>query len=179
VLPLRWRWDPPGRHVGGDLGDVVEVAVVMNQHGVVVTRHTGDDQVGEGFAVHASDEHGLLQIRDRDARFTEVFDAVLAAAGMRIIKMPPRAPRANAIEECFVGTVRRELLDRLLIVNARHARSVLADFEQHVNTNRPHRALGQAAPRRPLPDPHPPDPLSGSEDATALGGLLHEYHQVA
>jgi transposase InsO family protein len=90
-----------------------------------------------------------------------------------------RAPRANAITERFVGTVRRELLDRLLIVNARHARLVLAEFEQHVNTHRPHRALGQAAPLRPLPDPRPPDTPVRVRRRDRLGGLIHEYQQVA
>jgi len=118
-------------------------------------------------------------IRDRDARFTEVFDAVFTAAGMTIVRTPVRAPRANAIAERFVGTLRREILDRILILNARHARSVLADFEQHVNTHRPHRALGQAAPRRPLPDPHPPGTAVGVRRRDRLGGLIHEYQQVA
>lgn len=90
-------------------------------------------------------------IGDRDALFTQTIDAVVTAAGMTITKTPVRAPRANATAERFVGTVRREILDRVLIVNAGHARLVLADFEQHLNTHRPHRALGQAAPRHPLP----------------------------
>ena len=115
----------------------------------------------------------------RDARFTDAFDAVFTATGMTIVRTPVRAPRANAIAERFVGTVRRELLDRILIVNARHARLVLAEFEQHVNTHRPHRALGQAAPRRPLPDPRPPSTAVRVRRRDRLGGLLHEYQQVA
>ena len=91
-------------------------------------------------------------IRDRDAEFTAAFDAVVTANHMQIIKSPVRAPRANAIAERFVGTLRRELLDRILIINRQHATTVLRTFEQHYNDHRPHRTLGQAAPLQPLPD---------------------------
>jgi putative transposase len=71
-------------------------------------------------------------IRDRDSKFTAGFDAVFAAVDIRIVRTPVRAPRANAIAERFVGTVRRELLDRLLIIN-QHAAAVLREFERHYN----------------------------------------------
>jgi len=117
-------------------------------------------------------------IRDRDSRFTAAFDMVLTAIGAGIIRIPVRAPRANAIAERFVGSVRRELLDHILIVNASHAMTVLGEYEHHFNTHRPHRTLGQAAPLRPLP-PLPADPAATVIRRDRLGGLLHEYAQVA
>jgi len=97
---------------------------------------------------------------------------------VKIVKIPPRTPRANAIAERFVGSLRRELLDRILILNQRHAAAVLAEYQQHFNEHRPHRALGQAAPLRPLPDPCPSRDILVSR-RTRFGGLLHEYTQVA
>ena len=93
-------------------------------------------------------------IPDRDSKFTDTFDAVFASEGIRILRTPARAPRANAIAERWIGTVRRELLDRMLIVNRRHLEAVLAEYVAHFNDHRPHRALCQAAPLRPFPRPH-------------------------
>jgi putative transposase len=70
-------------------------------------------------------------LRDRDSRFTTAFDAVFAADGIRILTSPPRAPRANTICERMIGTLRREPLDRILIVNEHHLRRVLAVYLQH------------------------------------------------
>jgi putative transposase len=117
-------------------------------------------------------------IRDRDCKFTAAFDAVFAAIDIQIVKTPVRAPRANAIAERFVGTVRRELLDRLLIINQRHAAAVLREFQRHYNHHRPHRSLGQAAPAPALPHRAPTEiPKIHRHDR--LGGLLHEYQQAA
>lgn len=90
-------------------------------------------------------------LRDRDTKFTAAFDAVFAGAGVRILRSPARAPRANAIMERWIGSCRREVLDRRLIWNQRHLLQVLRDYEAHHNDHRPHRALGQAAPLKPLP----------------------------
>jgi transposase InsO family protein len=116
-------------------------------------------------------------IRDRDAKFTSMFDAVFASEGIQVIKTPIQAPRANAIMERWVGSCRRELLDQVLILNARHLRQVLAEYETHYNTHRPHRTLAQAAPLRPLDKPETGDIKVSRRDR--LGGVIHEYAQVA
>jgi transposase InsO family protein len=117
-------------------------------------------------------------IRNRDTKFTTAFDAVFTAIDIRIVKTPVRAPRANAIAERFVGTTRRELLDRILIINQRNAASVLHAFEHHYNNHRSHRTLGQAAPLRPLPH-DTPTAVDNIRRHDRLGGLIHEYQHVA
>jgi putative transposase len=116
-------------------------------------------------------------IRDRDTKFTSMFDAVFASEDIQIIKTPIRAPRANAIMERWIGSLRRELLDRMLILNARHLRRVLTEYENHFNTHRPHRALAQAAPLRALPQPDITETKIIRRDR--LDGVIHEYTQVA
>ena len=85
-------------------------------------------------------------IRDRAGQFTSSFDAVSTAEGIRVLASPPQAPRANGICERMIGTLRRELLGRLLIVNEHHLRQVLTGYLRHYNTARPHRSLGQLTP---------------------------------
>jgi hypothetical protein len=116
-------------------------------------------------------------IRDRDSKFTRLFDEVFTTEGIRVVLTAPQAPRMNAIMERWVGSVRRELLDRILIMNERHLRTVLAEYETYFNTHRPHRTLSQASPLRALPDPVDADIKVTRRDR--LGGLLHEYAQVA
>ena len=89
-----------------------------------------------------------------------------------------RAPRANAIAERFVGPIRRELLDRTLIINQRHAAAALGEYQHHHKNHRPHRTLDQAAPLRPLPRPAPSETIT-VQRRDRLGGLLHEYQHVA
>ncbi|WP_446215730.1 integrase core domain-containing protein [Micromonospora sp. IBHARD004] len=116
-------------------------------------------------------------LRDRDAKFTAAFDTVFTAAGIDVLRTPPQAPRANAFAERWVGTVRRECTDRMLIVGERHLSSVLTEYAAHYNGHRPHRSLGQ----------QPPNPPSQVVDLTAarvqrrpiLGGLINEYTQAA
>lgn len=116
-------------------------------------------------------------IRDRDAKFTAAFDAVLAAAGIRIIRTPVRAPRANAIAERWISSARRECLDRMLIVGEQHLRPVLSEYVEHYNVHRPHRTLSQSPPAG---REHPPliDPNARVLRRDRLGGLIREYAQV-
>jgi transposase InsO family protein len=117
-------------------------------------------------------------LRDRDATFTRAFDAVFASEGIRILLIPPQAPQANAIAERWVGSLRRELLDRMLIINQRQLYCAITEYVDHFNRHRPHRSLRQAAPLRPLPDP-----VTGHNirihRRDRLGGILHEYSQAA
>ena len=120
-------------------------------------------------------------IRDRDAKFTSSFDEVFRSERIRIIRTPIRAPRANAFAERFVGTVRRECLDRMLIFGRRHLEQVLAEYVAHYNGHRPHRSLDQQAP---LPVETGPASIGDPELARLrrtdkLGGLIHEYKLAA
>jgi putative transposase len=115
-------------------------------------------------------------IRDRDSKLTSMFDAVLASEGIQIIKTPIRALRANTIMKRWIGSLHRELLDRMLILNAQHPRRALAEYETHFNTHRPHRSLGQAAPLRALPQPDTTDITIIRRDR--IGEVIHEYMQV-
>jgi transposase InsO family protein len=116
-------------------------------------------------------------IRDRDSKFTAALDAVFAGADIRTIRTPVRAPRANAIAERWIGTLRRECLDHLLITGPRHLAQVLQEFVEHYNTHRPHRSLRQQPPagRTPPPSTAIVRPLRRDR----LGGLVHEYVHVA
>jgi putative transposase len=91
-------------------------------------------------------------IRDRAGQFTEAFDAVLSAAGIEVVKIPPRRPRANAYAERFVRTVRAECTDRMLIAGERHLRVVLAEYIGYYNTGRSHQGKGMEL-RAPDDDP--------------------------
>src|SRR5664280_1945178 len=118
-------------------------------------------------------------IRDRDTEFTSGLDDIFRSEGIWIIRTPVRAPRANALAERFVGTVRREGLDRMLIFG-RHLERVLADHVAHYDEHRPHRALDQQPPLgvdEPLliGDPEP----SQFRRRDTVFGLMHEYQLVA
>ncbi|WP_245822687.1 integrase core domain-containing protein [Lentzea waywayandensis] len=116
-------------------------------------------------------------VRDRAGQFTASFDSVLADAGIDVVKIPPRCPRANCYAERFVGTVRRELTDRLLIINEHHLKSVLNRYVSHYNHRRPHQALHDSPPR---PDHPTGDPGCRSvRRRRVLGGLINEYEPAA
>ncbi len=119
-------------------------------------------------------------IRDRDAKFTASFDEVFRSEGIRIIRTPIRAPRANAFAERFVGTIRRECLDRILILGRRHLEAVVHEYVEHYNCHRPHRSLGQQPPQAngTAPTLESVDP-SQLRPIHRLGGLIHEDRLVA
>src|SRR5947207_1236480 len=117
-------------------------------------------------------------IRDRDAKFTAAFDAVFAAVSVRIIKTPVRAPRANAIAERWIASARRECLDRMLVIGEQHLRLVVSEYVDHYNSHRPYRTLLQNPPAGRA---HRPAEATGMRVVRRdrLGGLIHEYAQVA
>ena len=120
-----------------------------------------------------------LLIRDRDAKFPASFDTVFRAAGARVVRSPVRASRANAVAERWVGTVRRDCLDWLLLLGPRHLEPVLSEYGAHYNTARPHRALEL---RTPLARGQPTRPPARVEEVLRrdrLGRLIHEYEPVA
>jgi putative transposase len=116
-------------------------------------------------------------VRDRAGQFTESFDAVMAGAGIDVVKIPPRCPRANCFAERFVLTVRTELTDRILIFGEKHLRTVLAQFSAHYNRRRPHRALQLQPPRPDLPAPDLD--YRRIRRRPVLGGLINEYERAA
>ena len=118
-------------------------------------------------------------VHDRDASFTAAFDAVFRAAGVRIIRSAVQAPRMNSIIERWIGSCRRELLDRTLIWNQRHLVIVLREYEDFYNTHRPHRTLKQAAPLRPLPDGVADLDHFRVQRRDRAGAVIHEYRLVA
>jgi transposase InsO family protein len=123
-------------------------------------------------------------VRDRDSKFTREFDEVFRSEGIRVIKAPVRAPKARAHAERWVGSARRECLDRLLIIDRRHLQHVLGSYTRHYNEHRPHRAVGQ---RPPFSQPPPTGERAMAEEIDLdrvrrrdlLGGLIHEYELAA
>jgi transposase InsO family protein len=120
-----------------------------------------------------------LLIHDRDAKFPAAFDAVFRAENVRVVRTPVRAPRANAVAERWVGTVRRDCLDWLLIFGRGHLEQTLGEYVAPYNRARPHRALDLRAPLTR----GQPARLSGRAEhmirRDRLGGLIHEYEPVA
>jgi putative transposase len=145
-------------------------AATRRVHVLGVTPHPVGDWVAQqarNLLMELEDHVGRFRflLRDRDAKFTAAFDTVFAAEGIRVLRTPVRAPRANAYAERWVGTVRREVLDRMLIVGCRQLVWVLAGYADHYNVHRPHRALGR---------PHrsgPPNHRSSRRPAASCDGI--------
>jgi transposase InsO family protein len=120
-------------------------------------------------------------IRDRAGQFTEAFDAVLADAGIEVVKIPPRSPRANAYSERWVRIVRAEVTDRMLIAGPRHLRAVLEEYVAHYNQHRPHRGRNLRPPDGDHSITAPVTDLATARirRRAVLGGLIHEYERAA
>ncbi|MEU4508725.1 integrase core domain-containing protein [Nonomuraea wenchangensis] len=154
-------------HVAGVTAHPTGAWVAQQARNLVM--NLGDRAEGVGFL-----------IRDRDAKLTAVFDDVFTSFGARIIKTPVRAPRANAIAERWVGTVRRECTDRLLIYGEAHLHRILRTYERHYNRHRPHRGRD----RQPPQPPHAPAPPSDIDQVRlqrrqVLDGLINQYRRAA
>jgi putative transposase len=121
--------------------------------------------------------HFKFLIRDRDSKFTCAFDEVLAGNGMRIIKTPVRSPRANSFAERYVGRLRRECLDHLLIYGARHLRQILVEYARHYNDHRPHSHGDQRPPLHELG--RPIDVTARIKRRQTVQGLISEYRRAA
>ena len=121
--------------------------------------------------------HFKFLIRDRDSKFTCAFDEVFAGNSMRIIKTPVRSPRANSFAERYVGTLRRECLDHLLIYGARHLRQILAEYARHYNDHRPHQSRDQRPPLHELG--RPIDVTARIKRRQTVQGLISECRRAA
>ena len=154
--------------------------------GGVTANPTGEwtVQQARNLALSFGERFGSIKflIRDRGSNFTASFNAVFQAAGTRILRTAVQAPRMNAICERLVGTLRRELLDRVLILGESHLRAVLAEYQAHYNTARPHQGIA-----RRVPDgEHDRDRIAVADldrericRRPILGGLINEYSRAA
>ena len=102
-----------------------------------------------------------------------------AVQGIRVIRSAVQAPRMNSVMERWIGSCRRELLDRTLVLNQRHLMIVLREYEDFYSRHRPHRTLNQAAPLRPLPDGVTDLDQFRVQRRDRAGGVIHEYRLVA
>ena len=154
--------------------------------GGVTANPTGEwtAQQARNLALTLGERFGDIKflIRDRGSNFTASFDAVFQASGTRILRTAVQTPRMNAICERLVGTLRRELLDRVLIIGERHLQAVLPEYQTHYNTARPHQGIAQRAP-----DDKPDVPGRVGTDLDTLqisrrpvlNGLINEYMHAA
>jgi putative transposase len=156
---------------------IIELATRRVVH-VGATRHPTDAWVAQQLrGATPFDRHPQYLIRDNDGTFGATFASVAAASGLTILRTPSRAPRANATCERFLGSVRRECLDHVLVLGARHLARVLREDVAYCNRARPHQGLGQALPE-------PPAGESGRHTGPIravpiLGGLHHTYRRAA
>jgi putative transposase len=116
-------------------------------------------------------------IGTHNSKFTAAFDDVFSGNGARIIKTPVRSPMANSFAERYVGTLRRECLDHVLISGERHLQRILAEYSRHYNEHRPHQSREQ---RPPLHEPGQPTDMTGRiKHRQVVHGLISEYRRAA
>ena len=159
---------------GIELGSrrVLVLVVTKNPDSVWVTQQARNLAVGEGL------RDVRFVIRDRDAKFCGPFDEVFRSEGVRVIKTPIRAPRANAFAERWVRTVREECLDAVLVFGRRHLMAILREYAGHYNERRPHRSLALHPPE-PSSEARASPPCLTPDRRDVLGGLIHEYQAPA
>ncbi|MDP9343475.1 MAG: integrase core domain-containing protein [Actinomycetota bacterium] len=136
-------------------------------------------QQARNLAIDMADHGARALIHDRDAKFSGPFDEVFGTEGVEVIRTPYRAPNANAVAERWVGTVRRECLDWILITGRRHLERTLKTYEAHYNGHRPHRNLNLAAPEDGGAEQSDIEPSGGVRKRDVLGGLIQEYEVAA
>ena len=119
-------------------------------------------------------------VRDRGSQFIDAFDEIFRTEGIKILKTPVRTPVANAFAERWIGSLRREVLDRTLIWNQRQLERIVTDYIDHYNEHRPHRSLDQAPPIRPSATPiRAPNNQAQVSRSSRCDGLIHEYRNAA
>ena len=119
-------------------------------------------------------------IRDNDGKYGPRFAAVANGAGIDVVSIPPKSPNLNPICEGFLGSVRRECLDHILILGEDHLRSVLKEYvHTYFNVARPHQGLGQQIPHRVGSPPRASNPGGEIVAVPVLGGLHHDYRRAA
>jgi transposase InsO family protein len=144
-----------------------------------VTRHPSQFWVAQQLREATSDgQSPRYVLRDNDSKYGSAFDVVARATGSEILRTPIKAPRANAIVERYIGSVRRECLDHLMIFGERQLYRVIKAYVDYFNQSRPHQGIGQNVPC---------GPLAGVAESTGgkiislpvLNGLHHEYRRAA
>jgi putative transposase len=161
-------------------------------HAFVIVHHESRRVVHVAVTNHPTDEWITQQVRDatpfeekpkflicdNDKRYGSLFERVVQASGIEVIHTPYKAPRANAICERFIGSLRRECLDHLLVLDKRQLTRVLKEYVSYFNPARPHQGIAQRIPAPRVPPPGTPK-TSRVIAVTVLNGLYHDYRWAA